>query len=71
MLVSWIKERLKVGYNHDTGGGQEPSIKTGSMRKLERVEEVSLAVGIHQEEIRSSGRASLGFTPTLEQIAVI
>jgi hypothetical protein len=69
--VSWIKERLKTGYNHDTGGGQEPSIKTGSMRKLEGVEEILLAVGIHQEEIRARRRPSLGFTLTLERIAAM
>jgi len=54
--VSWIKERPNVEYNHDTGGGQEPSIKAESMLKLERVEEISLAIGIHQEEFRPMRR---------------
>ena len=29
VLARWRNERLKVKYINDTGGGQEPSIKTG------------------------------------------
>lgn len=54
--MRWINERLKVGYNHDAGGGQEPSIMTGS----EYVVKLSLAIGIYREEFRAGGEDSLG-----------
>jgi hypothetical protein len=50
--VRWINERLRVEYNHDTGGGQEPGIMTES----ERIEKISLAIGIYQERFRARGR---------------
>ena len=65
--MRWINERLKVEYNHNTGGGQQPSVMTGS----ERVEQISLAIGIYQERFGTRGKDSLGLKLTLSRTVAI